>query len=63
MEIGEKVDLGGIEFIAAEPVVRDIRTSLWGFIHPQRILFPGDGFVAIIIGMAIVENLQKKQIT
>ena len=44
MEVGEKIDLGGMEFIAAEPVVRDIRTSLWGFIHPQRILFPGDGF-------------------
>ena len=44
MEIGDKIDLGGIELIAAEPVVRDIRTSLWGILHPHKVLFPGDGF-------------------
>ena len=62
MEVGEKIDLGGIEFITAEPVVRDIRTSLWGFIHPQRILFPGDGFAYSHYHWdGHVENLQKKQ--
>ncbi|OUX15725.1 MAG: hypothetical protein CBE11_03600 [Rickettsiales bacterium TMED251] len=44
MEVGDKIDLGGIELLATEPVVRDIRTSLWGILHPHKILFPGDGF-------------------
>ena len=44
MEVGDKIDLGEMQFIAAEPVVRDIRTSLWGYIYPHHILFPGDGF-------------------
>ena len=44
MEVGDKIDLGSMQFIAAEPVVRDIRTSLWGYIYPHQILFPGDGF-------------------
>lgn len=44
MEVGDSIDLGGMEFIAAEPVVRDMRTSLWGYISPQMLLFPADGF-------------------
>ena len=28
----------------AEPVIRDLRTSLWGFDTKDRVLFPGDGF-------------------
>ena len=44
MEIGDRIDLGGREFVAAEPVVRDLRTSLWGFDSGARVLFPGDGF-------------------
>ena len=44
MEVGDKIDLGGVELVATEPVVRDIRTSLWGMLHPHKILFPGDGF-------------------
>ena len=64
MEVGEKVDLGKIEFIAAEPVVRDIRTSLWVLFTHNELLFPGDGFAhSYYHWMGIVENLQKKQIT
>ena len=44
MEVGDKIDLGGVELVATEPVVRDIRTSLWGMLQPHKILFPGDGF-------------------
>lgn len=44
MEVGDVIDLGGRRFIAAEPVVRDLRTSLWGFDTGGRVLFPGDGF-------------------
>jgi flavorubredoxin len=44
MEVGDSIDLGGIEFEALEPVVRDLRTSLWGCIKPMNLLFPGDGF-------------------
>ena len=32
---------GGFEI---EPVVRDLRTSNWGFDTKTRCLFPGDGF-------------------
>ena len=62
MEVGEKIDLGRIEFIAAEPVVRDIRT-LYGvlFTHNEYYFLVMDLPTAIIIGMGIVENLQKKQ--
>jgi flavorubredoxin len=41
---GEAVDLGGREFKIVEPVVRDLRTSNWGFDTKTRCLFPGDGF-------------------
>lgn len=44
MEIGDVVDLGDRQFIAVEPVIRDLRTSLWGFDTGARALFPGDGF-------------------
>jgi flavorubredoxin len=44
MEVGDEIDLGGRKFIAAEPVVRDMRTSLWGFDTGAKALFPGDGF-------------------
>ncbi len=44
MEVGDAIDLGGRRFVAAEPVVRDLRTSLWGFDTGGRVLFPGDGF-------------------
>ena len=41
---GEAVDLGGRTFKIVEPVVRDLRTSNWGFDTKTRCLFPGDGF-------------------
>lgn len=44
LDLGQAVDLGGREFVAVEPVVRDMRTSLWGFDTGARVLFPGDGF-------------------
>src|SRR5262249_38324444 len=31
-------------FIAVEPVIRDLRTTWWGFDSRERVLFPGDGF-------------------
>ena len=44
MEVGDFIDLGDRKFLAAEPVIRDLRTSLWGFDTNHRVLFPGDGF-------------------
>ncbi|MGI9425983.1 MAG: MBL fold metallo-hydrolase, partial [Hyphomicrobiaceae bacterium] len=44
METGDRLDLGDRQFIAVEPVIRDLRTSLWGFDTKGRVLFPGDGF-------------------
>jgi flavorubredoxin len=44
MEVGDEIDLGDRTFIAVEPVIRDLRTSLWGFETGARCLFPGDGF-------------------
>jgi len=44
MEVGDEIDLGNRKFIAVEPVIRDLRTSLWGFDTAGEVLFPGDGF-------------------
>ena len=44
MEVGDEIDLGGRKFVAIEPVIRDLRTSLWGFDTGANCLFPGDGF-------------------
>jgi flavorubredoxin len=41
---GDELDLGDRKFIAVEPVIRDLRTSWWGFDTKSRTLFPGDGF-------------------
>lgn len=41
---GESIDLGGRSFVAVEPVIRDLRTTWWGFDSKERVLFPGDGF-------------------
>ena len=30
--------------MAVEPVIRDLRTTWWGFETRERVLFPGDGF-------------------
>jgi hypothetical protein len=30
--------------MAVEPVIRDLRTTWWGFDTRERVLFPGDGF-------------------
>lgn len=44
MNLGESLDLGGDTFVTVESVVRDLRTTLWGFTTKGRVLFPGDGF-------------------
>lgn len=44
MKEGDEIDLGGRGFRAVEPVVRDMRTTWWGFETRERVLFPGDGF-------------------
>jgi flavorubredoxin len=43
-EIGDRIDLGGTEFVFVEPVIRDLDATLWGFDTARRALFPGDGF-------------------
>lgn len=43
-EDGRQLELGGNTFIAVEPIVRDLRTTLWGFTTRGNVLFPGDGF-------------------
>ena len=44
MKEGDEIDLGGRGFRAVEPVIRDLRTTWWGFETRERVLFPGDGF-------------------
>lgn len=44
MRSGDVIDLGGRGFAVVEPVIRDLRTSWWGFETRDRVLFPGDGF-------------------
>lgn len=44
MEVGDEIDLGGRKMVAVEPVIRDLRTSLWAFDTGENVLFPGDGF-------------------
>lgn len=44
MKGGDSIDLGGRTFVAVEPVIRDLRTTWWGFDTKERVLFPGDGF-------------------
>ncbi len=44
MREGDALDLGDRQFVAVEPVIRDLRTTWWGFDTGSRTLFPGDGF-------------------
>jgi flavorubredoxin len=44
MKEGDAIDLGGRSLMAVEPVIRDLRTTWWGFETRERVLFPGDGF-------------------
>src|SRR5207302_47398 len=44
MKEGDEIDLGGRTLMAVEPVIRDLRTTWWGFDTRERVLFPGDGF-------------------
>lgn len=44
MEVGDELDLGGRRFVAIEPIIRDMKTSLWGYDTTAKTLFPGDGF-------------------
>lgn len=44
MQIGDSIDLGGRNFVLVEPVIRDMRSTMWGFDTGEHALFPGDGF-------------------
>jgi len=44
MKEGDEIDLGGRKFVLVEPVIRDLRTTWWGFDTKEHFLFPGDGF-------------------
>ena len=44
MKAGDSIDLGGRAFVAVDPIIRDLRTTWWGFDTGARALFPGDGF-------------------
>lgn len=44
MRDGDYIDLGGRRFHVVEPVIRDLRTTWWGFDDKEKVLFPGDGF-------------------
>jgi flavorubredoxin len=44
MKAGDRIDLGGREFLVVEPVIRDLRTTWWGYDTKEHVLFPGDGF-------------------
>ena len=44
MKDGDVIDLGGRGFRVVEPVIRDLRTTWWGFETRDHALFPGDGF-------------------
>jgi flavorubredoxin len=44
MREGDWLDLGDRRFVAVEPIIRDLRTTWWGFDTGARVLFPGDGF-------------------
>ncbi len=44
MKEGDEIDLGDRKLVAVEPVIRDLRTTWWGFDTKSGTLFPGDGF-------------------
>ncbi|WDZ76233.1 MBL fold metallo-hydrolase [Ensifer adhaerens] len=44
LALGDTIDLGNRLFRVVEPVIRDLRTTWWGFDEKERVLFPGDGF-------------------
>ena len=41
MKEGDEIDLGGRSLMAVEPVIRDLRTTWWGFRHPRARAVPG----------------------
>jgi flavorubredoxin len=44
MRGGDEIDLGGRALRLVEPVIRDLRTTWWGFDTQENVLFPADGF-------------------
>ncbi|MES2187499.1 MAG: MBL fold metallo-hydrolase [Pseudomonadota bacterium] len=44
MKGGDEIDLGGRALKLVEPVIRDLRTTWWGFDTKEKVLFPADGF-------------------
>lgn len=43
MRLGDGLDLGNRRLVTVEPVVRDLRSTLWLFDEREHVLFPGDG--------------------
>jgi hypothetical protein len=41
---GDKVDLGGQEFVVVEALIRDLPNTQWGFAPGAGVLFTADGF-------------------
>jgi flavorubredoxin len=44
LQEGDRIPLGGTDFVLKKAVIRDLVTSLWGFDTARGALFPGDGF-------------------
>ncbi|MFC0407201.1 oxygen-binding di-iron domain-containing protein [Roseomonas elaeocarpi] len=44
MEAGHELDLGGRSLVTVDPVIRDLRSTLWAFDTRDHVLFPADGF-------------------
>lgn len=42
--VGERLDLGGSEFVFVEAVLRDLLNTQWGYDTGRRVLFVADGF-------------------
>lgn len=43
-EPGFRLDLGGIEFVIQEALIRDLPNTQWGFVPESGVLFTADGF-------------------
>jgi len=41
---GSEIDLGGPRFVFLDAIIKDLRTSQWGYEATQGVMFVGDGF-------------------
>jgi flavorubredoxin len=44
LDVGDVLDLGGTSFVVVEAVIREMRSTRWGYDSRRRALFSGDGF-------------------